>query len=185
VQGLLRALERERARTRQSTLSALDTPRYKTLLLDLDQLIEHPPLVNEDFSLRDIAVRAFRKLRRVVDDLPRAPSDRALHAVRLAVKRARYAGELARATAGRRAERFVIKAAQVQDILGEHQDAAVTEQRLRAGLSEARGGPAGGGPARLALGRLFARQRARRAAARAAFLEQWPKLERRGRKAWD
>jgi CHAD domain-containing protein len=72
VQGLLRALERERARTRQSTLSALDTPRYKTLLHDLDQLIEHPPLVNEDFSLRDIAARAFRKLRRVVDDLPGA-----------------------------------------------------------------------------------------------------------------
>ena len=180
VQGLLRALERERARTRQSTLSALDTPRYKTLLHDLDQLIEHPPLVNEDFSLRDIAARAFRTLRRVVDDLPGTPSDRALHAARLAVKRARYAGELARATVGRRAERFVIKAARVQDVLGEHQDAAVTEQRLRAGLGEARGGPA-----RLALGRLVARQRVRRAAARAAFLEQWPKLERRGRKAWD
>ena len=179
VQGLLRALEREQARTRESTLTALDTPRYKTLLHDLDQLIEHPPLVSEDFSLRDLAARAFRKLRRAVDDLPGTPGDRALHAVRLAVKRARYAGEVARATAGRRAERFVIKAARVQDVLGEHQDAAVTERRLRAALSEARGAPA-----RLALRRLIARQRARRTAARAAFLGQWPKLERRGRKAW-
>jgi len=180
VQGLLRALERERARTRESTLTALDTPRYKTLLHDLDQLIEHPPIVNEDLSLRDIAARAFENLRDAVEDLPEAPSDHALHAVRLAVKRARYAGELARATAGRRAERFVTKAVRVQDILGEHQDAAVTERRLRTALRDARRGAA-----RMALRRLLARQRARRLAARTAFFAQWPKLERRGKRAWD
>jgi CHAD domain-containing protein len=180
VAGLLRALERERARTRESTLAALDTARYTTLLHDLDQLIEHPPVVDEDFSLRDIAARAFRKLRRAVDDLPRAPGDRALHTVRLAVKRARYAAELARATLGRRAERFVIKAARVQDILGEHQDAAVTERRLRAALDDTRRGPA-----RAGLQRLLRRQRSRRQAALEAFLAQWPKLERRGRRAWD
>jgi CHAD domain-containing protein len=180
IQGLLRALERERARTRESVLTALDTPRYQRLLHDLDQLIEHPPVVSEKLSLVGIAARAFDKLREAVDELPRAPSDHALHAVRLAVKRARYAAELARASAGRRAERFVTKAARVQDILGEHQDAAVTERRLRAALSDARRGPA-----RVALRRLLRRQRTRRLAARRAFQAQWPKLQRRGRKAWD
>ncbi|HTO12293.1 MAG TPA: CHAD domain-containing protein [Candidatus Binatia bacterium] len=179
VQGLLRGLERERARARTGTLAALEAPRYQSLLRDLDQLIEHPPLVSEDLSLRDIAGRAFRKLCDAVEDLPRAPSDHALHAVRLAVKRTRYAGELARATAGRRAERFVIRAGRVQDILGEHQDAAVTERRLRAALGEARGAPA-----RAALRRLLRRQRLRRLAARAAFQAQWPRLERRGDRAW-
>ncbi len=134
--------------------------------------------MTEKFALRDVAADAFRKLCRTVEDLPGAPSDRALHAVRLAVKRARYAGELA--TRGRRAQRFVAKAGALQDVLGEHQDAAVTERRLRAVLREARGAAA-----RAAVRRLLRRQRARRQAARQTFVEQWPKLERRGDKAWD
>ncbi len=180
VEGMLEALERERARARAGVVAALDDPRYRGLLHDLDALIQHPPLVPGELSLVDIAGRQFDKLRRTVKALPEAPSDRALHAVRLAVKRARYAGELAQAVAGRRAERFVTKAATLQDILGEHQDAAVAERRLRAILRQARRARA-----RVAVRRLLRRQRQRRLAARAAFLEQWPKLERRGRKAWD
>ena len=98
--------------------------------------------------------------------------------MRLAVKRARYAGELA--LRGRPVQRFVDKARELQDILGEHQDASITERRLRGSLRRARGAAA-----RAAVRRLLHRQRARRAAARAEFLAQWPKLERRGAKAWD
>jgi len=130
VARLLQGLERERARTRVAVLAALDTPRYQRLLRELDARIQHPPLVTEDFALRDVAAAAFARLRGAVEDLPEAPSDRALHAVRLAVKRARYAAELAQR--GRRVHRFVDKAGALQDILGEHQDAAITERRLRA-----------------------------------------------------
>jgi CHAD domain-containing protein len=67
----------------------------------------------------------------------------------------------------------------VQDVLGEHQDAAVAERRLRALLGGARGRAA-----RETLRGLVERQRRRRQAARAEFREQWPTLARRGRKAW-
>jgi len=178
IARLLQALERERARTRVAVLAALDTPRYQRLLRELDARIQHPPLVTEDFALRDVAAAAFARLRRAVEDLPETPSDRALHAVRLAVKRARYAGELA--LRGRPVQRFVDKARELQDILGEHQDASITARRLRGALRRARGAAG-----RAAVRRLLHRQRARRAAARADFLAQWPKLERRGSKAWD
>jgi len=178
VARVLQALERERARTRTTVLAALDTARYGRLLRELDALVQHPPVVAEDFALRDVAAAAFNKLRKTVADLPKTPSDRALHGVRLAVKRARYAGDLA--TRGRHAQRFVAKAGELQDILGEHQDASITERRLREALSRARGRPAGA-----SVSRLLRRQQARRLAARKAFARQWPKLERRGARAWD
>jgi CHAD domain-containing protein len=81
---------------------------------------------------------------------------------------------------GRRAERFAKKAKKVQDILGEHQDAVVAEERLSALLRNG-----GRQPRQAAVAPWLAeRQRARRQTARAAFTEQWPKLKRRGRKAW-
>jgi CHAD domain-containing protein len=110
--------------------------------------------------------------------LPKAPSNDDLHAVRIKVKRARYAAELAQTMVGRPAKRFVARARKVQDILGEHQDAAVAEERLRALVGR------DGGPERLLAGKLATRQRARRHAAQADFFEQWPKLKRRGDKAW-
>jgi hypothetical protein len=55
----------------------------------------------------------------------------------------------------------------------------VAEERLRALIEGARGRRAA-----FVAGRLVERQRSRRLAARTAFVEHWPKLERRGRKAW-
>ena len=180
VARILAGLERERGRARAAVLAALDTPRYPRVLRELEAFVQHPPLVTEDLALAEVAGEQFRKLRRAVKHLPPAPGDRALHTVRLAVKRARYAGELARVTGGRHVQRFVDKAQAVQDALGEHQDAVIVERRLRLALRHARSTRA-----RAAVRGLLRRQRARRLAARAAFLEDWPQLDRRGRKAWD
>ena len=111
--------------------------------------------------------------------LPETPADTDLHGVRIKAKRARYAAELAAPVAGRPAERFVDRVKKLQDILGEHQDAVVAEARLRALAGKAAGRRAG-----FVAGLLAERQRARRLAARAAFAETWPKVQRRGRKAW-
>src|SRR5262249_34452901 len=99
--------------------------------------------------------------------------------VRIKVKRARYTAELAQPGVGRPARRFIDTARKVQDILGDHQDAVVAEDRLRVLLAGARGRGAA-----FAAGRLVERQRSRRLAARDAFVKRWPKLERRGWKAW-
>jgi CHAD domain-containing protein len=177
VRRVLARLETERTRARAGALAALASPRYARLRDGLREALRRPRLADDDVSLVGVARRQFKKLRKAVHALPGTPSSRQLHTVRIRVKRARYAAELAEATVGRRGRRFIRSAAALQDILGEHQDAVVAEQRLRQ-LSRTAGG---GGPA---VRRLLERQRGRRRAAWAAFQDQWPKLERRGRKAW-
>jgi CHAD domain-containing protein len=99
--------------------------------------------------------------------------------VRIKAKRARYAAELAAPAVGHAVERFVDRVKKLQDILGEHQDAAVAEARLRELAKEAPGPRAG-----FVAGLLVERQHARRQAARAAFEDCWREVQRRGRKAW-
>jgi CHAD domain-containing protein len=74
---------------------------------------------------------------------------------------------------------FVKRAKAFQDVVGEHQDAVVAEERLRALI------PAlASSDAVLAAGRVVERQRLRRREARAALPAVWAKLERSGRRAW-
>jgi len=179
-QRLLRRLDTERTRGRDALLAVLDDPRYFVLVDRLMERLESPfrPAAAE-ISLARLAASEFKKLRKSVEKLPDAPNDEDLHAVRIKLKRARYTAELAHASVGRPARRFIEAARKVQDILGEHQDAVVAEERLRVLLE--------GAPGRsdaFAAGRLVERQRSRRLDARRHFVKRWPKLERRGRKAW-
>ena len=89
-------------------------------------------------------------------------SDDALHDARIKAKRVRYAAEVAGS------KDVVERAKRLQDVVGEHQDAVVAEERLRA-LPE----PA---TALLVGGRLIERQRARRHSARAEVPKAWRKL---------
>src|SRR5215213_912440 len=57
--------------------------------------------------------------------------DAALHEVRKAAKRARYAAEVARPVLGRRAKAFARRVKAVQKVLGEHQDTVVIRGELR------------------------------------------------------
>ena len=178
---VLAHLAAERGRAQKSVAEALASPRYTRLRKGLTKALgRRPHRAADDVSLVDAARRRFKKLRKAVAALPARPTDEQLHAVRIRVKRARYAAELAETAAGRPARRFAKTAARLHDVLGEHQDAVVAESRLRA-----LAGAKASGLDRAALRQLVARQRRRRQAARAAFQDQWPKLERRGRKAWD
>lgn len=176
---LLERLDAQRARARDEVLAALDSPRYAKLLDRLEEAVRHPRVVAADLSLPAVARGAFKKLRKAVRALPQDPTDGDLHAVRIRVKRARYAAEMAQPMAGRPADRFIKRAKKVQDVLGEHQDAAVAEERLRGLLGKGRRPPA-----KMLADTLVSRQRERREAAKADFLDRWPGLERRGRKAW-
>jgi CHAD domain-containing protein len=178
VRRVLDRLEAERTRARSDAAAAFTSSRYTRLRKGLAKALGHPRPAAADLSLVGGARRRFKKLRKAVRALPAKPSDEQLHAVRIRVKRARYAAELAEATVGRPAKRFAKLASRVQDILGEHQDAVVAEERLRALGTSARDGLDSS-----AIDGLLRRQRQRRRAAWAAFQEQWPKLERRGRKA--
>ena len=174
---LLGAIEKDSARARGRLRAALAGPRYRRLLRRLDAGLRRPPVVEPDLSLQDVAAKEFEKLRAAVKDLPKHPAHEDLHAVRIKVKRARYAAELVRETGGRPAKRFLEQAKAVQDVLGDHQDSVVLERHLRSA-------PGRTGDLRRVTKALIERERKRRKGIRATFREEWPTLKRRGRKAW-
>ena len=86
------------------------------------------------------------------------------------MKRARYAAELSAAVGVKGTRKYVKRAKEVQDVLGDHQDAVVATAVLR-GIDA--------GPAVAAL---VDRQDARRRAARADFTKAWKRFDTEGRK---
>jgi CHAD domain-containing protein len=130
-------------------------------------------------SLAGLAAAEFRRLRRRRRSLGTEPTDQGLHDLRLLLKRARYAAELAEAEVGAGAKALIRQAKALQDILGEHQDATVTEQRVREMLRRPQSVRYA-----VAAGRLIERQHMRREQARSAFPAAWKALERQARATW-
>jgi CHAD domain-containing protein len=176
---VLRRLESDLAEARGRVLAALGSERYAELLESLAAAAAAPHARELDVPLDELAGREFKRLSKEVDGLGDDPSDEALHRVRIKGKRARYAAELAEPVVGKRAKQFIRSAKSFQDVVGEHQDAVVAEERLRSLALEL-----GSYAAVLAVGRVIERQRARRREARAAFPKAWAELERSGRRAW-
>jgi len=172
-------LDEDRDAVRAAMLEAMSSPRYFQLLDRLEAAAVAPRARESDISLREIAGAEYRKLRTAVRALPPDPPDDDLHAVRIHGKRARYAAELAEGAVGKPARRFVQDAKRFQDVVGEHQDAVIAEERIRELL-----GRTGSPQAHLAAGRLIERERVRRLEAREAFPAAWDTLEKSGKKAW-
>lgn len=179
AERLLQTLEAERSEAREAMLEALESERYLRLLDALEDAARAPLARKTGLSLEKIAAAEFRRLRKAFTALGPDPSDDELHAVRIKAKRARYAAELAEVARGRKAARFIARAKRFQDVVGEHQDALVAEERIRTLLGSVRG-------TRVAFagGLLVERQRARRRAARESVPGAWKKLERSGARAW-
>jgi CHAD domain-containing protein len=176
---LLQHLQRERTATRVALLQALESDRYLAFLEQLETGAQSPAVVDATVTLIDIARAEFKKLRRAMQESGPDASDKLLHQIRIKGKRARYAAELAQTSVGKPATRFLRQAKALQDFLGEHQDAVVTEQRLRKLLGHTHGRFAS-----FSLGRLIERQCERRRKVRAALPKVWNKLRKQGQKAW-
>jgi CHAD domain-containing protein len=173
--GFLESLEREHEAARAAAVAALSDDRYFALLDRLDGI--EPWLTGgADRTLGDLWRAEVRRTRRTFKALgPKAP-DAELHFARIRAKRARYAAELASRELGKPGERFVAAAKRLQDVLGEHQDAAVAEERIVAWVE--------GDPSRApAAEPLLERERERRASARSEWPKAWAELDRRARKA--
>ncbi len=178
-QQVLNVLQQERADGRKVLLEVLESDRYLALLDRLETAAQSPAVANVTVSLADIARDEFKKLRRAMRAGGPEAEDKVLHRIRIKGKRARYAAELAEATIGKPATRFIEQAKTLQDLLGEHQDAVVCEQRLRKLLRQSHGRFV-----LLALGRLIERQCERRRSMRNALPKVWSKLQKRADKAW-
>ena len=169
VEGLLRQLDVEREGARGIVVGALSSDRYLALLDRLEHVAQ-PELSGDETPLREIWRAEWRRTRKAFARLDGDSPDADLHRGRIHVKRARYAAELASHELGKRGARFVDAAKRLQDVLGEHQDAAVAEERIRAW--------AGGADATGAVEALLQREDERKAAARAAWPVGWKELRR-------
>ena len=165
--GLMRTLEAERADARRVVVEALSSDRYLALLDRLEHVGEPEPS-DADRTLRAVWKAEWKRTRKAFKRLDENSPDDELHAGRIRVKRARYAAELAAHELGKRSRAFVRSAKDLQDVLGDHQDAVVAEDRIRAWAGEA---AESGAPARL-----VEAERQRRAAARAAWPANWDAL---------
>jgi CHAD domain-containing protein len=178
LQPLVEGFERDRERARETMLAAMRSDRYLELLRLLEHETAAPPVVDPGADLSAIAAEPFAKLRKAARRAGREPDDPTLHRLRIKGKRARYAAEMAQPLLGKRGDELVRAAKAFQDVLGEHQDAVVAEERLRAAAG------VGSHELALACGRLVERQRRRRESTRAEWRDAWKALRRAGKRAW-
>jgi CHAD domain-containing protein len=125
----------ERDDAHAALLAAYRSTRYVDLLERLVTATRAPALTEAAAArARDVVADAVRgpwkHLRNAVDELGDEPPDEALHDVRKRAKRCRYAAEAVAPVAGKPAREFAKKVADVQDVLGEHQDAVVARTWL-------------------------------------------------------
>ena len=133
IQRLLQRWDAARADLRET----LGSTRYAELLDRLVEAAREPALVPSAVDdraadvLPPLVSKPWKKLSTAVDELPDDPSDEELHHVRIKAKRCRYAAEAVAPAVGKQARAFAKAIAEVQEVLGEHQDAVVAEQWLR------------------------------------------------------
>lgn len=175
AKGLVEELEADRLAAHGDVLETLESDRYFALLDGLEEG-GTPPLTGSGVPLATIFQREAKRTRRTFAALGADPADEALHDSRIAVKRARYAADLAAPELGRSATRIIAAAKRLQDILGEHQDAVVAEARVRAW---AEADPTG----RIAAGRLVQVELDRQVAARSSWQAAWQELDRAVKRA--
>ena len=119
--------------------AALSSDRYFHLLDRLERFVDDPPTDEEGRRrARDVVpdlvakeLKRVRKRHRAYMNAAPERQDPALHEVRKAAKRLRYAAEIARPVFGKRSKRLASRARDVQKVLGEHQDTVVARPVLR------------------------------------------------------
>jgi len=186
VQALLSLLADQADAARMAMLSTLGSSRYVALVDALVTAANNPPIRPEraDQANRRAARAAARFVRRpwrrltdAVAALGDDPSDMALHNVRILAKRCRYAAEAVVPVADRRAARFAAALADVQTVLGDHQDTVIAEAWLRDAAAAI---PEGG----IAAGELILLQRCQRATLRAQWPPTWRKASSKKLCSW-
>ena len=173
-------LRTQREAAQQMVLSDLTSARYVELIRRLQQAAQDPSVVESPLTVRQLAKREFKKLRKAIHRLAPSPSDTQLHKIRIKTKRARYAADLARSSVGKPAGRFIKSARAVQDLLGIHQDAIQAERHVRQFRKYSTSVRAG-----FLAGRMVERQRQRCRNVRKEIKPLFKALLKRGKKAWE
>jgi CHAD domain-containing protein len=202
--GILEHLRSRRSAARLRLTEVLDDRRYAVLL---DRLVEAlapsrldrlpavpvgaPAVIvpAEEWLLPEAAHpagevlpalvrRPWKHLRDAVAAVEPDGPDEELHQVRIRAKRCRYAAEVAAVAVGKPAERLAAAVAELQEVLGEHQDAVVAEDWLRSVAPELSPAEA------LVAGQLVAGQRTVADAGRREWADVWDRANRPKLRAW-
>lgn len=176
-QSILTYFEDQRSVARAKLLEGLRSDRYLALLNHLEESFSQLPFRPSPLTISDLAGKTLDKLREVVQASNCLFPKLELHRIRILLKRARYAYELAEPVLGKGAKRFLQQAKSLQDILGQHQDAVVAEHRLLALVRHSRDT----GIAYVS-GLMVERLRNRQDQVAQQIPEQWKKLEKQGKK---
>jgi CHAD domain-containing protein len=131
-------------RARERVIRSLSSARYVALLDSLDALVADPPLARDasapaggvlHVALRRDAERVGRRAAMAQEAVGEAARTEALHEVRKAAKRLRYAAEEVSGRTvgvlGRKTMRLATAAEEVHDELGEHRDGIAMQRVLR------------------------------------------------------
>jgi CHAD domain-containing protein len=185
AQALLDRLSTERQEALNALQQMLDGRRYRLLLDALVEAVADPRFADDadvDAKAADavpaLVAKPWKKLRKEVRGLDDEPANEALHQVRIRAKRARYASEAATPAIGGDAESLADMLSDLQDVLGELQDAVVAEHWLRTAAAEATVEEA------LAIGLLVARERAQGAERRDSWESVWKKARNKKHTGW-
>jgi len=186
---LFSTLQARRALAARLLNDALRGDRYRGLLGTLQQAAKRPALTDAASQpcrvvLPAAACSAWRRLKKAGRGLRATDPDEEFHELRKRAKRARYTAELIAPIMGREvardAGRFIHLVTEVQDTLGQLQDAVVATREIDRGLAEHANDPAFVQAAH----RLLESQHASDQSARQAFFKIWNKLERKKSRRW-
>lgn len=182
--SLVAALGDEHATARATMLDALDSPRYRALVERLADAVRlplpTPSATQEQPELVDLVRAEARRLRRAVRQAGPDPVDAVLHELRIRGKRVRYTGELVQpglrgTAAGPVVKKLLGATAALQEVLGDHQDACVAEQRIRQLLDGLGDQPAA--EVVFVGGRLVERERTRAEYQRSLWWAAWERVD--------
>jgi CHAD domain-containing protein len=168
---------------------ALRSDRYRGLIALLQHAAERPALTDAASepcreALAPAAAASWRRLKKGGRALRRSDPDEEFHNLRKSAKRARYTAELIAPVMGRHiassADRFIRLATDVQNALGEHQDAVVAADEIEHTLAKHPDNPNFVHAAEC----LLESQQVAAARARETFFEIWAKLDRKKTRRW-
>jgi CHAD domain-containing protein len=189
VTPIVARLAKEREAGRERLLEGMDSPRYIALLDRLTEAAARPQFAPGEEgggpgrpateALAALVRRPWKRLAKAVQELPEVPADEQLHAVRILAKHTRYAAEAAAGVIGKPATTFAKQIAAVQTVLGDHQDACVTEDWLRGAAPKTRSTREA-----MLIGQLIGLQRAEAHAKRAAWPEVWARASDKELRRW-
>jgi CHAD domain-containing protein len=187
---LFAELEARRDTARRALEASLASSRFEALLTALRVVVQEPPLDGPDAeapcaeALPRLVLQAWKGLARKARDLRPRSDPTEFHRARIRAKRLRYAAEAVAPALGPEASKAAVRmaglATEVQDLLGEHQDAVHAEA---AALAAADGHP--DDPALAEAAHVLARRHHRAARrARKDFPALWRRLDRKKVRRW-